>query len=113
MSMQLKKLENGRWKNEETSFNECVTLCSLLSKHSPSIGEWSPYKSTTNRFGVFLSTYCQAFDIESGFSWWKTKLFAFALRSSNLYAASIVAQEIIHCQQNLSTTNAFNTINEN
>ena len=29
MSMQLKKLENGRWKNEET-FNECVTLCSLL-----------------------------------------------------------------------------------
>ena len=33
MSMQLKKLENGRWKNE------CVTLCSLLSKNPPSPGE--------------------------------------------------------------------------
>ena len=71
------------------------------------------YKSTTNRFEAFLSTYCQAFDIESRFSRWKTKLFAFALRSSNSYAASIVAQEIIRCKQDLSTTNAFNTINEN
>ena len=66
------------------------------------------YKSTTNRFEAFLSTYCQAFDIESRFSRWKTKLFAFALRT-----ASIVAQEIIRCKQDLSTTNAFNTINEN
>ena len=73
MSIQLKKLENGQWKNEET-FNECVVLCSLLSKNSPSPGEWSPYKSTTNQFEVFLNTYCQAFDIESGFSWWNVAI---------------------------------------
>ena len=74
MSMQLKKLENGQWKNEEAFINECVTLCSLLSKNSPSPGEWSPYKSTTNQFEVFLNTYCQAFDIESGFSWWNVAI---------------------------------------
>ena len=52
MSMQLKKLEIGRWKNEEAFINECVTLCSLLSKNSPSPGEWSPYKSTTNQLQI-------------------------------------------------------------